>query len=89
MKTIKKIIKEVEIIDDIFCNKCGRSLKTKLDPDGTIFDIYGLSEVSISGGYLSTHLVDGVRYTFSLCEECLDGLFKTFKIQPEPKSLMC
>lgn len=88
MKTIKKIIKEVEIVDDIFCNKCGRSLKTRLDPDGTIFDIYGLSEISVSGGYCSTHLCDCVIYTFSLCEECLVDLFLSFKIEPETKTLL-
>jgi hypothetical protein len=88
MKTIKKIIKEVEIVDDIFCNKCGKSLKTELDSSLNIFDIYGLSEVSVSGGYCSTHLADGVLYTFSLCEECLVNLFLSFKIEPETKELL-
>jgi len=67
---------------DILCNMCG--LTCRLDPE--INDTYGLIKSSVSGGYESTPgngegaLDDCTRYTFSLCEFCLDHMFSNFKI---------
>jgi hypothetical protein len=80
MKIIKKIQQEVSIIDDIFCNKCGRSCRPE---EKSCPDFYGLIEVSFTTGYESRALPDGMSYCFSLCEECLAELFKSFKIDPE------
>lgn len=82
MKKTKIITKEIEVIDDVLCNKCGKSCRS--NDSG---DFYGLIEVSFSTGYFSPKLPDGSTYTFSLCEECLDEMFREFKIQPIEESL--
>ncbi len=67
---------------DILCNMCG--LTCRLDPEVT--ETYGLIKSTVSGGYESTPgngdgaLDDCTRYTFSLCEFCLDFMFSNFKI---------
>jgi hypothetical protein len=76
METFKEITTTVEVIDDIFCNKCGNSCKS-----GSNFN--GLIEVTAEGNYDSTHLEDLKTYTFSLCEKCLVELFATFQIKPK------
>lgn len=73
MKTTKKETQEVEVIVDVFCNKCGESCK------GAIGNLNGLIEAKVSGAYDSTHIGDGDVYEFSLCEKCLSELFDTFK----------
>lgn len=82
MKKMKTVTQEVEIIEDIVCNRCGGSCRSKLDPIENT-DFYGLIEASFSTGYFSQHLPDGFIYSFSLCEECLAELFKSFKIEPK------
>lgn len=72
----EKIEVDKEILDDIICNKCGESCK---DSSGMNYE--GLIEASVEGGYASK-LGDTVRYTFSLCENCLSALFDTFKFDP-------
>jgi hypothetical protein len=78
VKTVGTETREVEVIEDIFCNKCGISCKSEW---GNSF--YGLIEVVVTGGYESTHLGDMSEWCFSLCEGCLDELFKTFKHDPK------
>lgn len=73
---------------DILCNMCG--LTTSLsNPDGmnpNQFD--GLINATVQGGYDSTPgngngaLDDTSTYTFSLCEFCLDHIFKNAVIPP-------
>jgi len=60
-------------IDDILCNKCGKSMKTECG-------FIGLTEARVVGSYCSTSLTDGDIHSFSLCEECLEVLFSTFTI---------
>jgi len=74
---IKKGIKKVEVIVDIICNKCNRSLKSN-DPDDP--EYYGLTSANVSGGYNSPVLGDCTHYSFSLCEYCLKELFSSFQI---------
>ncbi len=62
---------EVEVIDDILCNKCGGSCRYYGND-------HGLVEQVIEGGY-GSKLGDMVTYRFSLCEGCLATLFATFK----------
>jgi hypothetical protein len=67
---------------DILCNMCG--LTCRLDSE--VFETYGLIKESVMGNYASTPgngdgaLDDCSRYTFSLCEFCLDHIFSQFKI---------
>lgn len=62
------------------CNLC--SLSCEIGE----YDNYGLLNAEVSGGYESTPgngngaLDDTMKYTFSLCEFCLDWLFTQFKI---------
>lgn len=72
---VKKEIIE-DIIEDILCNKCGKSLK---DEQGMNYE--GLVEANFIGGFYSK-FGDMSKYKFSLCEECLDELFKSFKHDP-------
>ncbi len=70
----------------LLCNLCGDSLcltdeypsldeREKQTP-------YGLCDAVVTGGYLSTHLLDLSSYTISLCEKCLRHLFMKCKIPP-------
>lgn len=70
-------VKEVEevVVDDIICNKCGKSCRENSNYQGLI-------EKTITGCYGSV-LGDQTSITFSLCEYCLMDLFKTFAIPPE------
>lgn len=70
MKTVRKLDKPVTEIEEIFCNKCGLSMKS---PQGCY---YGLVEAEIVAGYESTHLEDGDVHKLSLCEACLSQIFE-------------
>jgi len=64
---------------DILCNKCGKSLKRIISTCGQ-YNYCGLMEITVKGCYGSDPLEDLKSYTFSLCENCLDELFKSFKL---------
>lgn len=67
-----------KFIEDVFCNKCTKSLK-----EGNFCDDYdGIEEVVITGGF-GSKLGDGTELRFSLCMDCILELVKTFKIEPE------
>ena len=75
----KKIEKrDVEVVHSVACNKCGNSC---IPNDST--SAHGLIGVAVDGGYYSTHLEDGLRYKFDMCEKCLVELFNTFSIPVE------
>lgn len=73
---------------NILCNKCGYSCCLTEHLENTGFQNYnsGLIDAQVLGGYMSTPgngygaLSDGFKYTFSLCEFCLDELFENFTI---------
>jgi len=81
MRTTKVVQQDVEVTDDILCNKCGQSL---MRPHG--YGPFGLAEAEVEGGFGSAPLRDCTTYTFSLCETCLVELFGTFKI---PVKVVC
>ena len=68
------------------CNRCGLSCALPPDEELVSPDNYGLIDATVYGGYFSTPgngdgaLDDMSRYTFSLCEWCLDWLFQQFKV---------
>lgn len=80
MKKLKKARKTVEVVDDILCNCCGKSLKCLVGKKGE-FDYCGLEEVKLICGYGSEY--DGFTFAFSLCEDCVMKMVKRFKIEPE------
>lgn len=82
-RTVERVV-EVEEIDDILCNKCGRSCQ-KGDPDFGKSP-YGLIEGCVEGGYHSEALSDMTSYVFSFCEECLKVLFDACAIPPLVRS---
>ena len=87
-KTEKEIVIK-EVIQDVLCNKCTKSLRTHIataEDDGQkIYETYGIVEQTYNGGYCSDPLEDEAKYTFSLCESCLKELFDSFKIPVEKK----
>lgn len=78
MKVFKTAQKEE--IDDLICNKCGKTLKQIISKDGW-YNFCGLEEVKMVCGYGSEN--DGIIFTFSMCEACVLELINTFKIVPE------
>lgn len=73
-KEKKEVVEE--FVDDVICNKCGKSL---IDEGNMNYE--GLIEASVSGGFHSK-IGDMVDLKFSLCEDCLIEMFKTFKHDP-------
>ena len=71
----QKVVREVQEVIDVLCNKCGETCKDEMNFNGLI-------EARIEGAYDSKYLEDTTRYKFSLCEKCLKELFDTFKISP-------
>ncbi len=68
--------------NDVLCNMCGERNRPKGHNEAYSF---GLENVSVSGGYESTGLLDMHTYTFNVCENCLRVLFNQFKIPPKVK----
>lgn len=68
------------------CTVCSESCALHLYDDH--YENEGLTDVSIMGGYPSTPgnglgaLDDATRYTFSICEFCLDFLFENARVPP-------
>ncbi len=73
MKVTRKLPVPVDVLEDVFCNKCGKSCKSPMG------EMYGLIEATVSGGFESTDLGDGDVHTFSLCEGCVFKLVGKFK----------
>jgi len=71
MQKIEKKLIVWDVVESTTCNKCGEGCYGE-----------GLPETKIVGGYNSSVLGDMSRYSFALCEECLWGIFQTFKIKP-------
>lgn len=89
MKITKKVVKEVEIIQDILCNRCGDSLLIQISDCGLFddepeYEIIGLADIIYTGSYWSTNPIkDMMTYKFNICEKCLGILFQDFKIPSE------
>jgi hypothetical protein len=78
----------MEVPDDVnepLCNLCGLTC-TIGHPESPARGPHGLIKAQVIGGYESTPgngcgaLDDMTRYTFSLCEFCLDWLFEHFQV---------
>lgn len=81
---------KTEVIDDILCNRCGKSCRIDTDAENlsnctdarACFG--GLTGAEVFGKYESGHgLFDMTRYKFSICELCLVEMFDSFKIPPD------
>ncbi len=73
MEKIKKITetREVEIIEEVICNKCGEAIDEYSSYVGA----------RMSCGY-GSRIGDGVNISFDICEDCVIEIMKTFKIPP-------
>ncbi len=71
MRTYRTVTKIESVPDTVKCNKCG----TETDPNTALLVFH-------QGSYNSKALVDGVEYTFDLCEDCLRSLMRSFRIPP-------
>jgi len=69
--------REVEVVDDVICNKCGCSCKAK--PPKTWDDCW--LEIKASWGYGSTK--DCTIQTAHLCEACWDAFCASFSVPVE------
>lgn len=73
-----------QILTNVKCNKCGKKM-AETYPDPTtgggdrVSEVIGLT-AEVDGGYSSIHLLDCVKYSFDMCEECLAELFDSFVI---------
>lgn len=75
MLVTRKETQEVELIDDVICNKCGKSCRDETT---------GLIEavpLSMTWGYGSSK--DGEGHESHVCEHCYDEIIAGFKIPPE------
>jgi hypothetical protein len=68
----------------ILCNNCGDCMCSlnNIDQPCNYLMPNGLLDIKVSGSYDSDHLTDTIEYTFNLCEKCIRGMFKAFKIKP-------
>ena len=74
MEVTRKETKEVEVVDDIICNGCGKSCETALE------GLYEAAELITDWGYGSSK--DDERSKAHLCEESFDGIVAEFVIPP-------
>ena len=68
--------KDTITLKSIYCNKCGRVLKSD---NGIVME--GICSVNQLWGYFS--MKDGQRHSFDLCEECYDKMVARFRIPVE------
>lgn len=76
MRQYQKETKEIENVQKIICNQCGKEI-----PVSNNRETEGVFHVDYRWGYFSEK--DGERHQFDLCEECYDALLKGFQIPAE------
>ena len=75
MRHTHKETQEVDVVDDVVCDRCGETMK------GFAGNYNGVT-ISGSGAYDSTHFPDGAVVHADVCEKCASEWFKTFKTHP-------
>ncbi len=81
MKITKKVQKTIEELDDIKCNKCGKSCLNYPDMINTVRTAdYEFATLQAQWGYWSNK--DDEAHESHLCEKCYDEIIATFKIPP-------
>ena len=66
-------------LEDIICNKCGKSVKIFIDREHKHYNYEGL-RAHIHSGFGSKN--DGMDIYFDLCDDCLIKLMETFVVPP-------
>lgn len=70
-------LQEEEVVDDVLCNKCGKSCRSKIWDN-----VFDKLTIKTTGGYNSYYPDDMVTVEFDLCEYCLKDFVESFKINP-------
>ena len=76
MRQYQKETKEMENLQKIICNKCGKEITVSNGCEAE-----GVFHADFTWGYFSEK--DGERHQFDLCEECYDALLQGFQIPVE------
>jgi len=71
------------VLDDVICNRCGKSCKAGGNDLNNIY----FAKCVARGGFGSPCLVDGYEYTFEVCEGCFIDIAKAFKHPPTVRDL--
>jgi hypothetical protein len=84
MKVTSTRTREVQVVEDYVCNKCGASCRVDGEvgaiPEHRAYE--GLIEASVSGGYHGREIPDLTTFTFSVCGPCLVEFWASFKHPP-------
>ncbi len=75
MEVTRTETREVQVVEDVICDRCGNSLKSDIG------NING-AVIAGGGGYDSTHFPDMHAFKSDVCEPCCAEWFKTFKRNP-------
>lgn len=78
-RRIEQKIKEVSILEDILCDKCGKSVKKGNDEH----PVFEGTTLTASFGYGSNK--DGLIECFDICDACYDDFTSTFIYKPTEK----
>lgn len=73
MKTYKKTLKEVEEIDIVVCNCCGKEIKT--DSHG-----YTPDHLSVEKRWSYHSCFDNSIHSFDICQDCYQKIIDSFKL---------
>lgn len=71
-------------VQDILCNRCGKSMKVFISSDHKHTNFPGL-HAKVEGCYGSQH--DGLLLKFDLCESCLKEIMTGFAIKAEQEEI--
>lgn len=79
MRTLKKVIKEENIRDKVYCNRCGREI-------GIILPEHMGNYLSVDKRWGYGSCYDGEYHSFDLCDKCYGEIIKDFKIPPKAEN---
>lgn len=71
-----KVTEEKYVVDSVVCNKCGKEIPIRHDE----FDQEGIYGFSVCFGFGSKY--DLEKWSWDLCESCLEDLVFSFKHMP-------
>lgn len=74
MKRTKIVVRRVEVVRAVLCNKCGKACPQFVP------DQFEFATLATDWGYGSHR--DGEREESHLCEACCDEIVSSFKIKP-------
>lgn len=83
MKEFKTVTKTVQVLSALTCNKCGVSQAISEDPAENLSTQYEFQSFKFRFGFGSKF--DEEKWSFDLCEGCLEEFVNTFKIKHEVK----